>query len=140
MCCAKHSKKKLWSFTNQVPHKQRGVASPSLQNNPHAFRVQHYKSKQYQESIQHNTEQTKTEIYFNVLPAKIWKNDYAVNQVTYLTSLSLLSVNEDWRVQVSSKKLIHVLRIFASTLHEPMDFVSSSSYEHEEIGDGQCKK
>lgn len=45
-----------------------------------------------------------------------------------MTCFSLVSANERWRTQVSSKKLVQVFRTSASTLPEEMDRKSSSSY------------
>lgn len=53
----------------------------------------------------------------------------SVSSITYLTCLSLISAFDHWRTQVSSRKLIQVLITSASTLHELIDFESSSSCE-----------
>lgn len=46
---------------------------------------------------------------------------------TYLTCFSFISAYEHWRTQVSSRKLVHVLRTSDSALHDVTDFNSSSS-------------
>lgn len=65
---------------------------------------------------------------------------FSVKEPTYLACFSFSSSYKDCNFHVSSKKLIHALTVFASTLQEAIDLDSSSSQSKDMVENNEDVK